>query len=333
MPFPRLLRRLALASLLAAVVVTPAVAFKRTFKAEALKDFEISDVAGESVRLLASLGEKATVLIFWASWSPRSSEALGEFQEIYAEHRGTGLQVVAVNVEHQELEAEQRRSIATFAATQGLTYPVLVDDGLRVFNAYGVIAVPSLILADADGNILDLLEGYSNMTRCDFRDRVLEALGMLQPVVEGSPEVSAYCPVGKAARYFQMGELFLNKKMVGRAVKALRRAVKEDPKYAEAYVHLAAALDLQGEGVAAAEAREQAAALGMPPRLAAVAALEGHGAEAPDPVLDVDSAGGGAGQGAAGIAPQAAGFSRSRAAAEEATAEERRDASPMGKAK
>ncbi|HSH69834.1 MAG TPA: hypothetical protein VK997_07940, partial [Deferrisomatales bacterium] len=155
----------------------------------------------------------------------------------------------------------------------------------------------------------------------------------LQPVVEGSPEVSAYCPVGKAARYFQMGELFLNKKMVGRAVKALRRAVKEDPKYAEAYVHLAAALDLQGEGVAAAEAREQAAALGMPPRPAAAAVLEGHGAEAPDPVPAVDSAGGGAVQGAAGIAAQAAGFTRSRAVAEEATAEERREAPLTGKAK
>ena len=143
MPRPRLLRRFALALLLAAVFATPAAAFKRTFKGHVLKDFELPGLAGESLRLTEHLGVKATVLIFWASWSPRSAEALGEFQEIYAEHRGAGLQVVAVNVDHQQLDTEQRQLIATFAATKELEYPVLVDDGLQVFNEYGVIAVPS----------------------------------------------------------------------------------------------------------------------------------------------------------------------------------------------
>ncbi len=272
MPCTSLLGRFALALLLAAVFATPAAAFKRTFKGEALKDFELPSLAGESLRLTEHLGEKATVLIFWASWSPRSAEALGEFQSLYAEHRAAGLQVLAVNVEQQELESAQQEALAAFVATQQLSYPVLVDEGLAVFDRYGVIAVPSLVLADAGGTVLELLEGYSNMTRDDFRDRVLEALGVFHPEQEKQAgEVGAYSPVGTSARYYQMGGLFLHKKMVGRAVKALRRAVQEDPNYTAAYVRLAEALELLGEEAAAAVARQQAATLGMAPSPAAEA--------------------------------------------------------------
>jgi tetratricopeptide (TPR) repeat protein len=138
----------------------------------------------------------------------------------------------------------------------------LVDEGLAVFDHYGVIAVPSLLLADGEGMIVELLEGYSNMTRDGFKERVLDILGVLQHEQEPATGVGGgYLPAGKAARYYQMGELFLGKKMARRAADAYRRAVSEDPNYAAAYLRLAEALDQRGKAGEAAKAREQGAAL------------------------------------------------------------------------
>ena len=57
--------------LLIVATASPVAAFKRTFKGDPLKDFEFADIAGEAHQLSQILGERATVAIFWASWSPR----------------------------------------------------------------------------------------------------------------------------------------------------------------------------------------------------------------------------------------------------------------------
>jgi len=260
-------------SLSICLAATPVAAFKRTATGGAVVDFRLPGVDGAPVQLTEQLGDKATILIFWASWSPRSTEALDDLQQFYEQHRGAGLQVVAVNVEHQELSAEERAALVALVAASGWSFPVLMDESLAVFDQYGVVAVPSLVLADGGGVVLELLDGYSNMTRGAFRERALDALGLLPPAVgRAAGEADAYAPTGTAARYYQMGELFLRKKMVGRAVKAYRQALGEDPNYAAAYLRLAEALDLEGETAAAVEARQQAALLEAAPHVSAAAA-------------------------------------------------------------
>lgn len=277
-------RRVPALFLAACLAATPVAAFKRTAKGSVVADFSLLGMNGVPVQLTEQWGDKATILIFWASWSPRSTEALDDLQQLYEQHRGAGLRVVAINVEHQELSAEERAALVALVAASGWNFPVLMDERLTVFDQYGVVAVPSLILADGRGMVLELLDGYSNMTRGAFRERALEALGLLQPAVaRAAGEADTYVPAGTAARYYQMGELFLRKKMPGRAVKAYRQALGEDPAYAAAYLRLAEALDLDGETIAAVEARQQAARLGAAPPVSAAAAppAPSHGAAKP----------------------------------------------------
>jgi tetratricopeptide (TPR) repeat protein len=139
------------------------------------------------------------------------------------------------------------------------------------------------VLADRDGAIVGLLEGYAYTTRHDFRDRVLEQLGVLKRPAAEPEAVARYRPKGKASRYYKMGELFLRKKMTGRAAKAFAKATEEDPGYAEAHLGWAEALEADGREDEAAEIRARAAALGG----------EQSGETSPSQVTAAPAAGGG----------------------------------------
>jgi peroxiredoxin len=249
-------------AVLSLIAIGPAHAFKRTTVGEAVKDFAVETIDGRTLRLSESLGQKATLILFWAAWSPRSAEALNDYQKLYAAHGPDDLQVIAVNVEHQEWEPDERAKIADFTDKQQLAFPVALDEELAVFDDYGVVAVPSTVLADRDGAIVGLLEGYAYTTRHDFRDRILEQLGGLQRPPAEPEAVAQYRPKGKAARFYQMGELFLRKKMTGRAAKAFAKATEEDPEYAAAHLRWAEALEADGRDDEAAEIRARAIALG-----------------------------------------------------------------------
>lgn len=238
--------------------VVPAHAFKRTALGEGLKDFTLEARDGTPFHLAEGRGSKATLVVFWATWSSRSSEALSGFQKLYDLYRDSGLQVVAVNVEHQDANSADRPRLEEFLRNAGATFPSVFDEGLVVFNDYGVIAVPSTVLADGEGKIVELLEGYARTTRDEFGDRVREVLGVLSPrPVAAAP--AGYAPAGKAARYVQMGEVLMQRGMPGRAEGAFRQALEQDPRYAAAYRGLAASLKAQGQDPKSEEALRSAA--------------------------------------------------------------------------
>ncbi len=259
----------------------PAAAFKRTAVGEPVKDFTLERLDGKPLHLKENLGTRATLVVFWAIWSPRSAEALADFQELYEKYASRGLQVIGVNVEHQEWEPGAEGEIRAFLDALGIAFPVVVDRTLEVFNAYGVIAVPSTVLADGSGRIVALLEGYAYTTRFDFRDRVLELLGVVRPRVTEAKAKPTYRPRGKAERYARMGAILLEREMPQRAVPAFRRAIKEDPDYPEAHEGLARAYDMLGKADKAAReaalAAEARARLGEEPLPAPGAAGEGGG--------------------------------------------------------
>lgn len=256
------MRNILLPVFLAATLLLPgpASAFKRTEVGEAVKDFRLETLDGRTVVLSESLGAKATAVVFWASWNPRSAEILADLQKVYAEHAKDGLAVIAVNAERQELEPGDLERIRGMAQQAGAAFPVAVDRGLAVYNEYGVVALPSMVLADAGGKVVELTQGYATAAREELPERVLAALGIAAE--EPASAASALPPAeGKAYRYLQMGKLFLEKGQEGRAEKAFRTAIREDPGYVPAHEALAQALEAQGKDAEASEVRQKISAM------------------------------------------------------------------------
>lgn len=210
-------------------------------------DFSLQTLAGDTVRLTEVRGKRATLIVFWASWSPRSAEALRDYQALYAAHGGDGLNVVAVNAQSQAWEESDVESVRAVLEQSGVTFPAVIDRDLSVLNAYGFSALPSTVLIDASGVVVESLAGYPTTLRTEFRATVLRALGKSSPEPARSSAVPpAYTPKGKAGVRLEMGRLLFEKGKRERGLALIEEAVVEDPGYQEAKHVLAAALRSMG---------------------------------------------------------------------------------------
>lgn len=167
-------RRLILALALAATTAHPVHAFRHLAVGQDLTPAALTSPAGDAVVLGA--GSRAVVYLLWASWSPRSLAALGDFERLFEAHRGQGLRVVAVNVDRENPEVRDLDHIAVVLRDTGVSYPAAVDRGLTLYEAWGTNAVPSAVLTDAAGKIIDVLDGYPPEGSEVFRAAVLAAL-------------------------------------------------------------------------------------------------------------------------------------------------------------
>ncbi|MBI5014028.1 MAG: redoxin family protein [Deltaproteobacteria bacterium] len=239
-----------------------AFGMERAVPGQPFGDFTLPDFGGNPVTLRQSLGARATVVVFWASWSPRSAEVLSDLQIFYRKHGRGDLAVVAVNVEHETWDPSDAARLRTYLDGEGVSYPVIVDTDLSVYSGLGLTAVPSSLLLDASGTVVEVLPSYPELQRVEFLERVLVALGhAAAPPAPSPPVVPGYTPKGKAATRFLTAKALLAKGRRAEALAALRDAIQEDPGYRDAYLALAEALDVSGRQEEAAEVLHQAESL------------------------------------------------------------------------
>lgn len=98
---------------------------------------KLSDLAGQPI-----------VLNFWATWCPPCRAELPDFQAAY-ETYGDRVTFVMLNV------SESIETVQAFFAENGYTFPLYADLDDDASNAYGVTGIPTTIMYDAAGNILD----------------------------------------------------------------------------------------------------------------------------------------------------------------------------------
>ncbi len=122
------------------------------------------------------------VIVFWSTWSPRSSEVLADFRDHHERWSAKGLKVLAINADRELFSPADREAVAREAGRLQLPFPVVLDEGLRTYAAYGVMALPSTVVLGFDGRIAYSLAGYPLTYREELQDKVLLALGDGSPV-------------------------------------------------------------------------------------------------------------------------------------------------------
>jgi tetratricopeptide (TPR) repeat protein len=218
----------------------------------------LHDLSGR-VRPLAEVrGRRGLVILFWAGWSDRSIEELKRLDAAAADLAAHGVTVAAVNVDRVAPDDADASTLRGRIDSLHLRVAVLVDRGLELFHAYGVVTVPSTAVVDDHGRLSYFLYGYSHEQRESLFDAIDAVAGMTRPRA-AAPRSPAVAPA--ALRRLQLGRLQLQQGHADAARSSFELAAKADGAFADPLVELAAlALDAADRS-AARDLLDRAAAI------------------------------------------------------------------------
>jgi len=158
----RLLPGLLLAALMSLSTPFPAAAAEEVKPAP---DFTLKSMGGKNLKLSEMAG--SVVLVnFWASWCGPCREEMPLLNSLHNKYEPLGFTVLGVNVEEDVKGAEG------FLKNFPVDFPVLLDSDNRVSEQYKVIAMPTTVVVDRDGNMRFLHQGYKSGDEAKYRQMV-----------------------------------------------------------------------------------------------------------------------------------------------------------------
>lgn len=146
----RSLQGLLLAGLLCATGINVAVAAAVSGPAP---NFTLKSLNGKNLKLSEMRGN-VVLINFWASWCGPCREEMPLLNALHGKYQPLGFTVLGVNVEEQEKNARG------FLQNFPVDFPVLLDNQNQVSKLYDVIAMPTTVVVDRDGNMRYLHKGY-----------------------------------------------------------------------------------------------------------------------------------------------------------------------------
>jgi peroxiredoxin len=137
--------------------------------------FQLATTTGERLSLLEALAHGPVLLAFFKVSCPTCQFTFPLLQRLYQ-------QLGEQNVQIWGVVQDRAQDGAKFAATFGLTFPILVDDSpYRVSRAYGLTHVPSLFLVKPDGYIEVFSEGFCKAEVVSIQESLAKALSATPP--------------------------------------------------------------------------------------------------------------------------------------------------------
>jgi peroxiredoxin len=133
-------------------------------------EFELDDMRGQHHRLSDYRG-KIVLINFWASWCPECIEEMPSLNKLYEKYQGKGLVVLGIS-------ADRKKEAALKLLTQTqVTYPVLLDTSGGVFiKRYTVIALPTTVVIDRNGLIVERIIGRIDFSSAAFVKKIIDLM-------------------------------------------------------------------------------------------------------------------------------------------------------------
>lgn len=128
-------------------------------------NFTLKSLDGKNVKL-SELAGNVVLINFWASWCGPCLQEMPLLNAIHKKYEPLGFTVLGVNVEENSANAK------AFLADRGVDFPVLLDTKNKVSKLYDVIAMPTTVVVDRDGNMRFLHKGYKAGDENEYRKMV-----------------------------------------------------------------------------------------------------------------------------------------------------------------
>jgi peroxiredoxin len=145
-----------------ALVAFPALAKSNLSIGSPPPSFKLPDLNGKSVSLETSLGNKVTILSFFASWSKSCKEEMLALQELFERYDKKGVEIIGVSFDRKSTRLEK------FIEESNIEFDILHDKKLRTLKDYRILIIPTLFVIDQYGTVKSIY--------VDFDKNVNEAL-------------------------------------------------------------------------------------------------------------------------------------------------------------
>ena len=139
--------------------------------------FQLATTTGERLSLPEALASGPVLLAFFKVSCPTCQFTFPFLQRLYQQLREQGVQIWGV-------VQDKAQDGARFAATYGVTFPILIDDSpYKVSRAYGLTHVPSLFLVKPDGRIEISSEGFCKADLLAIQKSLAQLLSATPPAL------------------------------------------------------------------------------------------------------------------------------------------------------
>ena len=95
------------------------------------------------------------LVFFWASWCSVCKSVMPNLETVYQEYAPQGFEILAVNTTNQDVLSMAE----TYFEAQGYTFTMLFDQAGETANQYQMRAVPTSVLIDPEGKVVDVIIG------------------------------------------------------------------------------------------------------------------------------------------------------------------------------
>ncbi len=121
-------------------------------------DFRLESLDGAAIGPPDFPGQ-VVVVDFWATWCTPCRAQASILEDVHAEWGSRGVQFLAVDV------AEERELVEEFVASNPFPYPVLLDPDDELSAALGLMALPTLMVIDREGQVIYFESGVMDGRR------------------------------------------------------------------------------------------------------------------------------------------------------------------------
>ena len=124
---------------------------------------------------LAPVEGKVVWVDFWASWCVPCRRSFPWLNSMHRKYGPNGLQIIAVNLDKDRALADK------FLAEVPAEFALRFDPAGDLAKHFGVQAMPSSYLIDADGNVLVTHAGFRTGEAAEYERAIQEALSKSRP--------------------------------------------------------------------------------------------------------------------------------------------------------
>ncbi|TNF47800.1 redoxin domain-containing protein [bacterium] len=180
--------------------------------------------------------EGLTVVLFWATWSPRSKPALEVWEKYSKEYGDQPLTVITINADNQRMDVGDLKKVDKYIEENNVSLPVSIDQNLSLFNEIGVVVNPTTLFFKSDGTLIYKLSSFPSSAPIDLKEELEVRLGLKEKETDEEKATRgtlAYQPKNNALLYYNMAINLLKKGFTDKAIERLIISLQRDPEYAD----------------------------------------------------------------------------------------------------